>query len=136
MHGVVCDRHIIINMLLGRVARLVCLACVLLQATAAATAATHKTPKDASVPSDQHDGTLWSRLVKAGDTHASVIVVLRSRKLVATRFRHVCTGDESANTTTTSSKAAGIPPECWRLQGACKRAWQSSVVGEPSASYS
>lgn len=73
----------------------------------------------------QHDA-LWSRLAHDGEDRASIIAVLNSKKLLMTRFRHVCGTHQTNNP---AAKSAGVPAECWRLKGAC-RLFEKAIIGE------
>jgi hypothetical protein len=82
--------------------------------------------------SSVHQDALWSRLASENgddDHRAPIIAVLNSKKLLMTRFRHVCT-QQASEPSNTNTKGPDVPVECWRLKAACKRIFVSSIVGE------
>lgn len=97
----------------------------------AACAAPESTKAQHYKSSADHD-PLWSRLASKNgddDDRAPIIAVLNSKKLLMTRFRHVCT-QQASKSSSTGAKAPDVPVECWRLKAACNRVFVSSIVGE------
>jgi hypothetical protein len=97
----------------------------------AACAAPHATKPQHSKSNGDLDA-LWriGNPANGDDDHrAPIIAVLNSKKLLMTRFRHVCT-EQASKSSKTGAKAPDVPMECWRLKAACNRFFVSSIVGE------